>query len=1126
MATNNYQASFNSGELSRKMDGRSDLDVYRNGCRLLQNFYVMPQGGVERRTGTEFVDETAGGNLVNGLLSEEFSNNYINVNELIDANLDITIIFHINDNPSGNSGVLIGGADGLEQFTLQIGDTGPGVGELTATIGAGGDTYVIPYTFGDVVKIRMVANGDVYLDDVLQGNTGAVITISAGGIFAYGRNGFGTLDTASTPTIYEIKTQNKTLSTLPAGYFTDGVNDYFGEEEATNINPFTLDGFVNTVDEGDTAARLIPFVFSSDDAYAMEFGDGYVTAWYTDDNGDDQSVSVTGVVPYTEADVRAIQYVQRFDTLILTHPSYATQSLTRDTLTPTFSIVETAFDFPTLLDENETDITMEASVVGTPGGTITGTLTASAAFFDTGHVGSKFLIRHERTNAQMSVTKSNGTVGIEEYSPWLNVSYSNWRLTTGGTWTGALVVERRFNGDDLTKERHVLIGDTTNAEAKNFAFYSPIKEGANVEVRAAYTEGPSGGTIGLTISVENLNWDGLVEVTGHTSDTEVDITVISELASTDETLEWFEGAFSTFRGFPTAVSWHQDRLWFAGTDFEPATLYGSVSGDYYNFITGSEDYLSIKRIIDSPEESKWLLSKRFLFLGTAGSSIAAKSSDKNALITAKNIDTNSQSVYGSAPIQALMANDVVLYVQKNGLKVREMIYNWEEENYKSNDITILSENISDSGIVETFLQKQPDQNLWAIKANGDIGLLTYERGQEVVGWSRIETEGEVISGCALPNENGEDEVWICVKRLGKYLIERFHPRVDLDWYVDSGVEFDGATKSIESYSISSTNVITITNSAHGFSNGNLIRFKNIEGFDALNGKVLLVADATANTFTLKIPDDSGYYDIILDGYYPTEIAVSSAGSPFIEGPYIVDGFDDLWPKYRNTLATDKIVHFWFGNSWVFEDEDAPFSTNFYKATGNGVINKTGWTKTDVGQDPPPTISYDLEDITGDFCLVQNTLSGLDHLEGETVQVVVDGNYDSDQLVDSGTITLGDYGNTIVAGLQYVSKLQPMPIEPVTGEVRSQSRKKAVTKVSLLFYKTLGAKVGEPGLLETNFAALKTSDLADEPLSTFSGEVRVFMANNWERQKVIQIKQDLPYPMTVLSMSVWTKVTGA
>ena len=54
----NYTQSFQSGELSRKMDGRSDLDQYRTGCRDLDNFYVLPQGGVERRTGTQFIGLT------------------------------------------------------------------------------------------------------------------------------------------------------------------------------------------------------------------------------------------------------------------------------------------------------------------------------------------------------------------------------------------------------------------------------------------------------------------------------------------------------------------------------------------------------------------------------------------------------------------------------------------------------------------------------------------------------------------------------------------------------------------------------------------------------------------------------------------------------------------------------------------------------------------------------------------------------------------------------------------------------------------------------------------------------------------------------------------------------------
>ena len=45
----NYTTSFNTGELSDNMDARTDLEIYRKGCKLLENFYILPQGGVERR---------------------------------------------------------------------------------------------------------------------------------------------------------------------------------------------------------------------------------------------------------------------------------------------------------------------------------------------------------------------------------------------------------------------------------------------------------------------------------------------------------------------------------------------------------------------------------------------------------------------------------------------------------------------------------------------------------------------------------------------------------------------------------------------------------------------------------------------------------------------------------------------------------------------------------------------------------------------------------------------------------------------------------------------------------------------------------------------------------------------
>lgn len=47
--------SLNVGEVSPKMDGRTDLEKYYSGCRLLENMYCKPHGGVAKRPGTYYI---------------------------------------------------------------------------------------------------------------------------------------------------------------------------------------------------------------------------------------------------------------------------------------------------------------------------------------------------------------------------------------------------------------------------------------------------------------------------------------------------------------------------------------------------------------------------------------------------------------------------------------------------------------------------------------------------------------------------------------------------------------------------------------------------------------------------------------------------------------------------------------------------------------------------------------------------------------------------------------------------------------------------------------------------------------------------------------------------------------
>jgi len=53
-----FYPSFNAGEVSPFIDARTSLEKYRSACRTLENFQILPYGGVIRRPGTQFLGTT------------------------------------------------------------------------------------------------------------------------------------------------------------------------------------------------------------------------------------------------------------------------------------------------------------------------------------------------------------------------------------------------------------------------------------------------------------------------------------------------------------------------------------------------------------------------------------------------------------------------------------------------------------------------------------------------------------------------------------------------------------------------------------------------------------------------------------------------------------------------------------------------------------------------------------------------------------------------------------------------------------------------------------------------------------------------------------------------------------
>ena len=147
-----------------------------------------------------------------------------------------------------------------------------------------------------------------------------------------------------------------------------------------------------------------------------------------------------------------------------------------------------------------------------------------------------------------------------------------------------------------------------------------------------------------------------------------------------------------------------------------------------------------------------------------------------------------------------------------------------------------------------------------------------------------------------------------------------------------------------------------------------------------------------------------------------------------------------------------------------------------------------------------------------------TLSGLSHLEGQSVSILADGSAHTNKTVSSGAVTLDRSVTKAVVGLSYDSVLQTMRIEGGAAEGTSQGKTKRISKVVLRLFETVGVKVG-PSL--TNLEAVPfrtTSDPMDTPVSTFiAGDKEIEFNDDFNSDGFIFIKQDQPLPCSVLAI---------
>lgn len=357
-----------------------------------------------------------------------------------------------------------------------------------------------------------------------------------------------------------------------------------------------------------------------------------------------------------------------------------------------------------------------------------------------------------------------------------------------------------------------------------------------------------------------------------------------DLGTTSNTKDWAEAAWSGVRGWPSVVTFHEGRLWFGNTTYQPSGLWASAPFAYESFPEGADDddEINIELNADTVVSIRWLSSSpKDLQCGTSSGIFSVSSGGLGQAMTPSNINSSRQNLFGTANIQAKRLFNYVYYVQNDLKRFLESGYFFDIDQNDAVDTTLLADHIlnvqpqgtifyrgdnSEGGAFEIEAQQSPNNRIWVIRDDGQLIVLTRNVRQEINGWSRILAGG--TSSCdgrsgtgmfesitIIPQEGGPDQIWVIVNRLingvEKRYVEYFTEEdFKYEWdpvFLDCSLTLDNP---IDITDIAITDETIVTAPSHGLSNGDQIRLDNIVGAYQLNGRMFLISDVTTNTFKL------------------------------------------------------------------------------------------------------------------------------------------------------------------------------------------------------------------------------------------------------------------------------------
>ena len=492
--------------------------------------------------------------------------------------------------------------------------------------------------------------------------------------------------------------------------------------------------------------RLVPFIFSDDERYIVSLEHQKIRVFQIDtSNNVTLAATLTAdssgaTIPITNLNMHEVTYAQAGDVMFIAHQTFMVRKLVRTGLT-SFQMETKTFDtqsagakiYQPYFQFQDLGVTLDPSASSGTGITLTTSeaywdLTGSQSggnYPDSKHVGLTIKY-HDQEITITSVQSATQATGNALATLKKKLKVDSFRTDNGVATITVTLVNHGFSASDaFTVSNANTVGGIAASNINGARTVLEVIDDNVFTFDAAANANDSvagGGTPFLETHAPATNWS--------------------------------EQSYSVLRGFPGAVTFHQNRLWYAGTIAQPDGLWASKSNQFFNFDIGDgsdNDSIDIRAAIGEVNTIKHLVSNRDLQAFTSTDEFIVPAFVEKPT-TPTNATIKRQTPFGSSFVRPYVFDGATVYVQGSGEIVREMLFDDGQNAYTGQPISSLASHLIKNPIQASTLAggiDRAESYYFLVDADGTLGVFNSNRGEQRYGWTQFTSQGTFHSVCTV-----------------------------------------------------------------------------------------------------------------------------------------------------------------------------------------------------------------------------------------------------------------------------------------------------------------------------------------------------------------------------------------